>query len=283
MTVYSYGQLEQLWINAGGSKELAPLAAAIAEAESGGRSDAQNDNDSNGQGGTQTSWGLWQISNGTHNQPVPGILSPGTNAQQAVTKYKASGWAPWGTYTSGAYQAYLSNSTPPDPNVTAAAGADWWIVGYAGFSNGKAIGGAVYVQAPDAAAASAKAKTLIPPGANAGPPIGPYTSKANATQSVTALQNADGGGAAAAGCLISAPSLNLVVTSVGGGCIFTKSEARALIGGLLLGVGALIILPGLIVLAVSGFGAAGGGQAVSGTASALGKVPGYGRAFRAVT
>jgi hypothetical protein len=33
MTVYSYAQLEQLWINAGGPKAQAPMAAAIAEAE----------------------------------------------------------------------------------------------------------------------------------------------------------------------------------------------------------------------------------------------------------
>jgi hypothetical protein len=110
---YSYGQLEQLWINAGGAPSLAPVAAAIAEAESGGNPDAVNATDN---GGTQTSWGLWQISNGTHAKPVPGILSPAVNAQQAVAKHQAGGWAPWGTYDSGAYAAFLSNSTPPDPS-----------------------------------------------------------------------------------------------------------------------------------------------------------------------
>ena len=111
-TTYTYAQLEQLWINAGGSKATAPIAAAIAEAESGGNPTATNATDN---GGTQTSWGLWQISNGTHAQPAPNILDPTVNASQAVAKYQASGWAPWGTYTSGAYQAFLSNSTPPDP------------------------------------------------------------------------------------------------------------------------------------------------------------------------
>jgi hypothetical protein len=278
VATYSYAQLEQLWINAGGSKATAPIAAAIAEAESGGNPQAVNATDNNG---TQTSWGLWQISDGTHNQPVPGILAAGTNAQQAVAKYNASGWQPWGTYTSGAYQAFLSNSTPPDEKVLATAGADWWIVPYAGFDNGKAIGGHVYVQAPDSVTAVARAP--LPPGASASFALGPYTSQQTAKQGVTQAQAQAGGGSASAGCLISAPSLNLVVTSVGGGCIFTKSEARALIGGLLIGAGVLIILPGLIILAVSGFGAVGGGQAVSGAAGALGKVPGYGRAFRAVT
>lgn len=115
MATYTYAQLEQLWINAGGSKALAPVAAAIAEAESAGNSAATNPTDN---GGTQTSWGLWQISNGTHAQPVPNILDPAVNAQQAVAKYNgAGGWSPWGTYDSGAYKQYLSGSTTPDPNV----------------------------------------------------------------------------------------------------------------------------------------------------------------------
>lgn len=114
-TVYSYAQLEGLWINAGGPATLAPLAAAIALAESGGCSAAVNPTDNNG---TQTSWGLWQISNGTHSQPVSGILNPATNAAQAVAKYQAAGgFSPWGTYDSGAYKAYYSGSTTADTNV----------------------------------------------------------------------------------------------------------------------------------------------------------------------
>jgi hypothetical protein len=106
---YTYGQLETLWTNAGGSKALAPLMAAIALAESGGNPNAENTTDNNG---TQTSWGLWQISNGTHGQPVAGILTPSVNAQQAVAKYKDQGLGAWGTYTSGAYQQYYQGSTP---------------------------------------------------------------------------------------------------------------------------------------------------------------------------
>lgn len=124
MAGYTYAQLEGLWINAGGSAATAPVAAAIAEAESGGQPGAVNPTDN---GGTQTSWGLWQISDGTHNQPVPNILSPSVNASQAVAKYQASGWQPWGTYTSGAYKAFLSNSTSPDttglPTATGTSGS----------------------------------------------------------------------------------------------------------------------------------------------------------------
>src|SRR5712664_681644 len=104
MTAYTYAQLEQLWINNGGPKAAAPVAAAVALAESGGNTAATNPTDNNG---TQTSWGLWQISNGTHAQPVPDILDPNVNAAQAVAKYQGEGnsFGPaWGTYDSGAYE-----------------------------------------------------------------------------------------------------------------------------------------------------------------------------------
>ena len=116
---FTYAELEGLWINAGGPRGAAPIAAAIALAESGGCSGDINPTDN---GGTQTSWSLWQISDGTHNQPVPGIMDPAVNAQQAVAKYKASGWSPWGTYNSGAYKAFMNGGTTPNLNVPSAKG-----------------------------------------------------------------------------------------------------------------------------------------------------------------
>ena len=109
-TQYDFAQLEGLWINAGGSRATAPIAAAIALAESGGCSAAVNPDDNNG---TQTSWGIWQVSDGTHNQP-PGILSPAANALAAVTKWQEAGqsFRDWGTFTSGAYKGFMSNATP---------------------------------------------------------------------------------------------------------------------------------------------------------------------------
>src|SRR5215472_629972 len=118
-TKYTYAELEGLWIKAGGSKGAAPIAAAIALAESGGCSGDENPTDN---GGTQTSWGLWQISDGTHNQPVPNILDPAVNAQAAVQKYNGAGWSPWGTYDSGAYKAFMNGGTTPNLNVPGAAG-----------------------------------------------------------------------------------------------------------------------------------------------------------------
>src|SRR5258708_38009059 len=119
MATYTFAQLERLWINAGGRGAVARVAAALALAESSGNSAATNPTDNNG---TQTSWGLWQISNGTHAMPVPNILDPLINAQQAVAKYRASGWAPWGTYGSGAYRKDLQGSVPPAADVPGGGG-----------------------------------------------------------------------------------------------------------------------------------------------------------------
>jgi hypothetical protein len=108
MADYTYGQLETLWTNAGGSKALAPLMAAIALAESSGNPGALNTTDN---GGTQTSVGLWQVSNGTHSYPAA-WTTPAGNAAEAVAKYQSQGLGAWGTYTSGAYQQYYQGGTP---------------------------------------------------------------------------------------------------------------------------------------------------------------------------
>lgn len=102
MTTYSYAELERLWIDAGGPAADAPTAAAIAEAESGGNSDAHNPSGASG---------LWQILG----NPFPGnAFDPATNARMAVAKWKAAhGFTPWVTFTSGAYKGFLSGKTTP--------------------------------------------------------------------------------------------------------------------------------------------------------------------------
>jgi lysozyme-like protein len=117
MATLSFAQLEGLWIQAGGPKLVAPLAAAIALAESSGNPAAVNPTDN---GGTQTSWGLWQISDGTHNQPVANILDPRVNARAAVAKYTGAGntFRPWGTYATGAYKRYLPSGYVAPANTT---------------------------------------------------------------------------------------------------------------------------------------------------------------------
>jgi transglycosylase-like protein with SLT domain len=81
MTIYNFSQLEQLWINAGGSHGLAPLAAAIAIVESGGNPAAQNPDPR-----SQAS-GLWQLINSNWHL-IPGgaanRFNPSDNAIGAV-------------------------------------------------------------------------------------------------------------------------------------------------------------------------------------------------------
>ncbi len=129
MARLTYGQLEQVWIQGGGSRALAPLMAAIAMAESGGDAGATNPTDNNG---TQTSWGLWQISDGTHNMPSADILTPLGNARAAVAKYHSQGLGAWGTYTSGAYRVFYRGNIPPGRlpqgggSPTSATTTAWW-------------------------------------------------------------------------------------------------------------------------------------------------------------
>lgn len=125
MTTYSYAQLEGIWLQGAAgtkyaTKAWAALMAAIAEAESSGRNDALNATDN---GGTQSSFGIWQISNGTHSPPSADWANPVTNAKLAVGKLESQGLGAWGTYTSGAYQKFMQGSVPPDANIKVGAGS----------------------------------------------------------------------------------------------------------------------------------------------------------------
>ena len=139
---YTYAQLEGLWISNGGSAALAPIMAAIALAESSGNPTATNATDN---GGTQTSWGLWQISDGTHNQPVANILDPNVNAAQAVKKVKSQGLSAWGTYTSGKYKQFMSGAAPVTTGLPSGSSSvqDASAVSDLGDSIGKGLGDAI--------------------------------------------------------------------------------------------------------------------------------------------
>lgn len=197
VTTYNYAQLESLWDQAGGSQSLAPLMAAIALAESGGDSAALNLNDN---GGTQTSVGLWQVSNGTHNYPAS-WTTPLGNAQEAVAKLKSQGLTAWGTYTSGAYKRFYQGGVAP------------------------AIG-----------------------------PLAGTTSGSAGTD--TTVQQASFGNSTVGGtCLLGFNGVNVpILGNVGGFCVFSKTEGRALIGGLLVGIGGLGMLVSALVL-LKAFGA----------------------------
>lgn len=96
MTTFSYSDLEQIWINNGGSAIFAPIAAAIAMAESGGNSDAVGSN-SNG----SVDRGLWQINSSNGALSTTDING---NAKAAVQmSNNGTNWKPWCTaYSDGA-------------------------------------------------------------------------------------------------------------------------------------------------------------------------------------
>jgi hypothetical protein len=135
MADYSFSQLEQLWEQAGGPKAVAPVAAAIALAESSGNPAALNKTDNNG---TQTSVGLWQVSNGTHQYPQS-WTTPTGNATEAVAKYQAGtpssgpdSFTPWGTYDSGAYLRYLPGGSAGAGSGAASTGGSTGATGGGG-------------------------------------------------------------------------------------------------------------------------------------------------------
>ena len=109
---YTYAQLEGLWINAGGSPATAPIAAAIAEAESGGNPTVTS---ANPDGGTNV--GPWQLDTlGVGSGfSVAQLQDPATNAAIAVKgSANGSNWSDWETFANGAYKAFLNNGTTPD-------------------------------------------------------------------------------------------------------------------------------------------------------------------------
>jgi Lysozyme like domain len=103
----SYSDIENLWITNGGNPSSAPIAAAIAMAESSGNPLASNPS-----GAT----GLWQILESAHPQwSVQQLQNPNTNAQAAIAiSNNGSNWNPWQTYTENVYQKYLQagSATP---------------------------------------------------------------------------------------------------------------------------------------------------------------------------
>jgi hypothetical protein len=105
---YNYAQLEYIWMQANGNAQVAPIAAAIAMAESGGVTTA-TDLDSNG----SVDRGLWQINSVHGSQSTYDVMG---NARAAVAiSSNGTNWQPWTTYTNGAYRNYLQVNTPPAP------------------------------------------------------------------------------------------------------------------------------------------------------------------------
>lgn len=107
---FTYAQLEGIWTQAGGSSQAAPIAAAIAMAESGGNSTATDD-DSNG----SVDRGLWQINSVHGAQSTYDVMG---NARAAIAiSNNGQNWSPWTTYTNGAYRQFLQTNVAPDTSA----------------------------------------------------------------------------------------------------------------------------------------------------------------------
>lgn len=101
---YNHSELEELWVAAGGSPKIKNLMAAIAQAESSGRSWALEPKN----GCT----GLWQICPGGNQ-----YYNPMTNAEEAVHKLSTQGLVAWETWTNGKYASFLVGNSNLDTSV----------------------------------------------------------------------------------------------------------------------------------------------------------------------
>lgn len=106
MSTFGFTDLENLWVQAGGSQQEAGTAAAIALAESGGNPNALCDSCS---GVPEYSVGLWQINLNAHPQwNSTDMRDPFKNAQAAVSLQKARGnFTDWTTYIDGTFLRYV--------------------------------------------------------------------------------------------------------------------------------------------------------------------------------
>ena len=87
--IFSYSQLEQLWVSVGGPAWAQRAAASVAECESGGNPQAHNRSGASG---------LWQILGAPKNWTgSTDWFNPTVNAEAAVAKFTQSGdtWAQW--------------------------------------------------------------------------------------------------------------------------------------------------------------------------------------------
>jgi hypothetical protein len=101
----SRDQIRKLWTDNGGSPGTADIAAAIAEAESSGRTGVTSPNPDGG-----TNVGLWQLDTRGEGAgyTIQQLQDPATNARVTIMR-SANGtkWGAWETYVKGTYKDYL--------------------------------------------------------------------------------------------------------------------------------------------------------------------------------
>lgn len=122
MTIFNHDGLEQLWEHADGPADEADLAAAIAQAESGGDSTKilntaypSRPHYQHPPAGAlpEYSVGLWQVNLIAWPQfGEAELLDPAGNARAAVTISRTRrGFLNWTTFKHGTYEKYLTSST----------------------------------------------------------------------------------------------------------------------------------------------------------------------------
>jgi Lysozyme like domain len=197
MADLSYAQLKAVWLDAAAGTKYdtntwASLMAAIAEAESGGNPLATNPTDNDG---TQTSWGLWQISLGNHEAPSPDWADPAENARLAIGKLNGQGLTAWGTYDSGAYERFLSDKTAAD-------------------TSGLTSGPDAVTTAAATATANTQSDCLWPPSGRIGLPLG-QSFTVPCLLSMSEARAMIGAALLGTGLLIAAAGLSLIVVFAG--------------------------------------------------------------------
>lgn len=109
---YTYQQIEDLWVQNGGSPNAAPMAASIALAESGGNPGATNGN-SNG----SIDRGLFQVNSIWGSESTTDVAA---NVRAAISiSSNGQNWQPWTTFQTGAYKQFYNPGVQPDgQNIT---------------------------------------------------------------------------------------------------------------------------------------------------------------------
>lgn len=122
---FTHDELKTLWVNAGGNPPEADIAAAIAQAESGGcqyaKAGPTDDRPTNActyrYTTTENSYGLWQINRDAHPDYTAATLYTAAGNAAAAVAISQNGldFSPWTTYTDGAFNAYLPAGTTTGP------------------------------------------------------------------------------------------------------------------------------------------------------------------------
>jgi hypothetical protein len=129
VATFTHTQLMELWVLHGGLQQDADVAAAIAQAESGGcqyakagpTDDRPVKQCTYRQTNGENSYGLWQINRRAHpGYTATSLYTAGGNAAAAVQiAGLPASFTPWSTYNDGAYKQYLTAPQGPFPGPEA--------------------------------------------------------------------------------------------------------------------------------------------------------------------